>query len=75
MSDQQPPVDAEFEEVSEQRRADRRTSDRRSTRVKLDPLFATTLVNQVTPPEAPAPEAYVELKPRLRKGIVLNVKA
>ncbi len=75
MGDPKPPVDAEFEEVSEQRRAERRAGDRRSTRVKLDPLFATTLVNQIAEPEAAHTEGYVAPKLKPRRGIVVNVTA
>ncbi|MBN8607905.1 MAG: hypothetical protein J0L81_13395 [Caulobacterales bacterium] len=75
MSDQQPPVDAEFEEISEQRRADRRASDRRTVRVTLDPLFATTLVNQIAAPEEAHTEGYAAPKLKPRRGVVVNVTA
>ena len=68
-------IDAEFEEVVEQRRGDCRKGDRRSAPVKLDPLFAATLVNQIAKPETAHAEGYAtaELKPR--RGIVVNVTA
>jgi hypothetical protein len=45
-------VDADFEEIGDQRRADRRrSSDRRAPRLKLDPAFAATLINHITPAE------------------------
>lgn len=73
MSQQRPPLDAEFEEVGDQRRTDRRASDRRTARVRLDPLFAATLVNQIAKPEEAHTDSYAapELKPR--RGIVVNV--
>ncbi len=69
-------VDADFAEIGDQRRADRRTSDRRAGRLRLDPLFAATLVNQVARPEPPhRAHAYAapgRLPPR---GLVVNFEA
>jgi hypothetical protein len=70
-----PAIDADFEEVGEQRRTDRRSSDRRAPRMKLDPMFAATLVNQIARPEEAPARGYATLQPRLRTGIVVNVRA
>ncbi len=68
-------LDAEFEEIGEQRRGDRRKSDRRATRERLDPLFAATLVNQIAEPEATRTHSYAAPTLTPRRGIVVNVKA
>lgn len=68
-------LDAEFTELSDQRRFDRRAKERRAPRVKLDPLFATTLINQIAKPEAPQPKAYTAPQRAPRPGIVVNVSA
>lgn len=70
-----PPVDAEFEEIGEQRRGDRRRNDRRTARVALDPLFAATLINQIAEPETKRASAYDTPTLTPRRGIVVNVKA
>jgi hypothetical protein len=41
-------LDADFEEVAEERRGDRRRCDRRRQH-RLDPFFAATLIAQVEP--------------------------
>ncbi len=67
-------LDAEFVDIGEQRRGDRRQRDRRAPRARLDTLFAATLVNHITAPERPRCSGYaaaVELRP----GVVVNVRA
>ncbi len=69
-----PAIDADFEEIGEQRRTDRRAGDRRAPRLKLDPLFAATLVNQIAKAETTSVYGYAP--PRgLRAGIITNVCA
>lgn len=68
-------LDAEFEELGEQRRGDRRQRDRRTARIALDPLFAATLVNQIAEPETTRAGAYAAPTLTPRRGIVVNVKA
>jgi hypothetical protein len=70
-----PAIDADFEEVGEQRRTDRRTSDRRAPRMKLDPLFAATLVNQIARAEDTRSNGYARPWRGPRPGIVVNVSA
>lgn len=70
-----PAIDADFEEVGEQRRTDRRQSDRRAPRMKLDPLFAATLVNQVARAEETPAHGYARPWRGPRPGIVVNVSA
>ncbi|MFN3465342.1 MAG: hypothetical protein ACK4X1_14840 [Terricaulis sp.] len=70
-----PVLDADYEEVGEQRRTDRRAGDRRVRRLKLDPLFAATLVNHVAKAEAAPRRSYAAPQSRLRTGIVVNVSA
>ncbi|MEZ5956714.1 MAG: hypothetical protein R3C27_05815 [Hyphomonadaceae bacterium] len=68
-------IDADFVEVGDQRRADRRQSDRRAPRMKLDPMFAATLVNQVAPAEKTPAHGYARTWRGPRPGIVVNVSA
>jgi hypothetical protein len=68
-------IDADFEEVSEQRRMDRRSADRRAARLKLDPLFAATLVNQIALRETQHGRSYEQPWRGPRSGIVVNVSA
>ncbi|MGQ0531132.1 MAG: hypothetical protein ACT4OF_00385 [Caulobacteraceae bacterium] len=68
-------LDADFEEVGDQRRTDRRTVDRRAARVKLDPLFAATLVNQIAKLESASARGYVAARRGPRPGIIMNVSA
>jgi hypothetical protein len=70
-----PAVDADFIEIGEQRRTDRRASDRRAPRLKLDPLFAATLVNQIAKPEEASVHGYATLRRGPRAGIIMNVRA
>lgn len=70
-----PAIDADFEEIGEQRRTDRRKSDRRAPRFKLDPLFAATLVNQIAAAEATRAHGYAQTDLCPRRGIVVNVSA
>lgn len=67
-------VDADFEDLGDQRRADRRRTDRRAARVRLDPGFAATLINQVAPGEC-ARGSYAREPKRLRAGIAFDLKA
>lgn len=67
-------IDAEFVDVGDSRRGDRRAQNRRTVRAKLDTLFAATLVNQITASEEACPRAYATTK-KLRAGIVVNVEA
>lgn len=70
-----PAIDADFEEVGEQRRTDRRQSDRRAPRMKLDPMFAATLVNQIARVEDTVVRGYPAPKSRVRAGISVNLSA
>ena len=66
-------VDAEFAPVGEQRRSDRRAGDRRAPRLRLEPLFAATLINQLAQPGAQRVGGYAPARPRA--GIVVNLEA
>jgi len=68
-------VDAEFQDLGEQRQGDRRTANRRAPRVKLDTMFAATLISHVTAPEAPRGNGYAAPVRALRSGVVVNVSA
>ncbi len=68
-----PEMEAEFREVGEERRADRRGRERRARRLRFDSLFAVTLINQVATPEKPSPRVYAARR-ALRGGIV-NLRA
>lgn len=68
-------LDAEFEDIGNQRRADRRASDRRSPRLRLDPLFAATLINHTITPELCLTQGYAAPKLAPRNGVVVNLKA
>ena len=70
-----PAIDADFVEVGEQRRTDRRATDRRAPRMKLDPLFAATLVNQIARPEDAPTHGYAQPWRGPKPGIVVNVRA
>lgn len=70
-----PVLDADFVEIGDQRRTDRRATDRRAPRMKLDPLFAATLVNQIAKAERAPAHGYAAPQTRLRTGIVVNVSA
>ena len=71
----QPLVDAEFQDLGEQRQGDRRAANRRAPRAKLDTMFAATLVNHVIAPETPRAGAYAGPMLSLRAGVVVNVVA
>jgi hypothetical protein len=68
-------VDADFIEIGDQRQANRRASDRRAPRMKLDPFFAATLVNQIAKPEDARVHGYAPLNRGRRAGIVINLRA
>jgi hypothetical protein len=67
--------DAAFEEVRERRAGDRRRSfEARPHGMKLDPLFAATLVNHVAKPEAQIAHGYHQLRAP-RAGIAIDLRA
>lgn len=68
-------LDADFEEVGDQRRTDRRQSDRRAPRMQLDPLFAATLVNQIAGKEMIETGGYARPWRGPGPGIIVNVRA
>ena len=67
-------VDADFEDIGDQRRTDRRRTDRRAQRMRLHPGFAATLINQVTP-SCNVSGGYAGELVRLRPGLVFDLKA
>lgn len=69
-----PVFDADFEEIGDQRRTDRRAGDRRALRLKLDPLFAATLVNHIAAGERVRATSYAPPVRRLA-GIAVNLRA
>jgi hypothetical protein len=68
-------VDADFEDIGDQRRTDRRSTDRRAPRMRLHPAFAATLVNQIARPERVQRTGYLNEPRRLRPGIAFDLKA
>jgi hypothetical protein len=68
-------VDADFDEIGEQRRADRRGRDRRGRRLRLDPLFALTLLNHVAGPQPPRRRGYPSTVRAPDPGLVVNLEA
>lgn len=68
-------LDVDFEEIGDQRRTDRRNSDRRAPRLKLDPMFAATLVNQIARGEDTQSNGYGQKWRGPRPGIIVNVRA
>jgi hypothetical protein len=68
-------VDADFEDIGDERRADRRRSDRRAQRLRLDTRFAATLINQIARPERVLSSGYVKAPRRIRAGIAFDLKA
>jgi hypothetical protein len=68
-------VDADFEEIGDQRRTDRRAGDRRAPGMKLDPKFAATLINQIAKQEQGQRTGYANEPKRLRPGIAFDLKA
>jgi hypothetical protein len=69
------PIPLRYAEETDERRGDRRASDRRAPRLRLDPLFAATLVNQIAPAERVVQRAYLIPAPRVRAGIAFDLKA
>jgi len=69
--------DAAFEEVRERRAHDRRAQDRRTPDagpgLRLDALFAATLVNHIAAPERLIVNNY-RREQKLRPGVAINVK-
>ena len=56
-------------EGDDQRRgSDRRALDRRAPHRRIDPLFAATLLNQITPPAAPFIQGYRAPAANPRRG-------
>jgi hypothetical protein len=68
-------IDADFDALGEQRRADRRRADRRAQRLRLDPGFAATLINHVSAPERLRTAGYPASPGRLRPGVAFDLKA
>ncbi|HJS80044.1 MAG TPA: hypothetical protein VJ748_05425 [Vitreimonas sp.] len=68
-------VDADFEEIGDQRRSDRRQGDRRAQRMRLDAGFAATLINQIAKPELIQPTGYAKEPNRLRPGAAFDLRA
>ncbi len=68
-------LDADFEEIGDQRRTDRRSGNRRAPRFKLDPMFAATLVNQISRNEDVLASGYERKWRGPRPGIIVNVRA
>jgi hypothetical protein len=68
-------VDADFEDIGDQRQTDRRSTDRRAPRPRLDPRFAATLINQIAKPERVQAKGYANEPKRLRPGIAFDLKA
>ncbi|MBC8107390.1 MAG: hypothetical protein H7Z14_12425 [Anaerolineae bacterium] len=68
-------LDVDFEEIGDQRRTDRRSIDRRAPRLKLDPMFAATLVNQIARSENTQSSGYGQEWRGPRPGIIVNVRA
>jgi hypothetical protein len=65
--------DADFEEAGERRAGDRRHGAAPAFQaMKLDPLFAATLVNQIARPDAPIARKYRPV-PRTRAGIAVDL--
>jgi hypothetical protein len=61
-------------EANDERRGDRRRTDRRAARRTFDPLFAATLVNQIAPAETTRPFGY-QAPHGPRAGIAFNLSA
>lgn len=69
----QPELEAEFEHVADMRRNDRRGKQRRQAPLKLDPLFAITLMSQIE--TAPAQSNVGYAAPCRRYGKHVNLRA
>ncbi len=68
-----PELDAEFEHVADMRQSDRRGKQRRQAPLKLDPLFAVTLVSQIE--TAPTKNNAAYSAPCRRYGKYINLRA
>jgi hypothetical protein len=67
--------DADFEEIADRRRSERRHDQRRAPRQRFDPLFAATLVNHIARPEEVYADAGAYSHERDLLGIVVNLRA
>ena len=56
----------------DRRGSERRSNDRRAPRRPIDPLFATTLLNNLLPPAPEPVRAYAAPLTALRPGIAFN---
>jgi hypothetical protein len=65
-------LEADFEEVADQRRSDRRRADRRAPAMRLDPLFAATLIATLDRPPPRARGSYVSRR-RTPRGLRVNL--
>jgi hypothetical protein len=70
-----PAFDADFVEIGEQRQGDRRTGERRAAHLKLDLLFAATLLNHFSAPERGSAHGYALPSRGPRAGVIRNVSA
>lgn len=68
-------VDAEFQDIGDQRRSDRRGADRRVPRIRLDPNFAATLINQIATPEQVQRAGYLTKPKQVRPGFAFDLRA
>lgn len=66
-------VDADFIEIGDQRQSERRNAQRRAPRMKLDTLFAATLVNHVAPGARCG--RYADTPRGPRAGIAFDLRA
>lgn len=76
MGEKHPPpeMEAEFREVGEERRADRRGRERRARQQRFDCLFAATLINHVAPESRASARAYPSPPVPRRIGVAINLK-
>lgn len=59
----------------ERRSADRRSKHRRAPRMRLDPLFAATIVNQINPvAQETVLHRYKDPKAGPRRGLFVNLR-
>jgi|CXWL01.1.fsa_nt_gi hypothetical protein len=72
-----PELEAEFEHVADARRNDRRGKQRRQAPLKLDPLFAMTLMSQIETAPDMGRNLYSapHLASRGRRGRYVNLRA
>lgn len=68
-----PEMEAEFQEVGNERRADRRGQERRARAHRFNALFAATLINQVAPESCAARRSYPLPAAARRIGVVINL--